>query len=167
MPSIATTALADELLARSEVYLRERGAKVIYAGGIRPLNGFYLGLYGGSELPGVLVTDPMFGETLPAKRLPRNRSRACPATRAERSFGRPCTREQRQLRRDTVCHEEYCPPLTHVVGRVHDRRVRADPLFRSRKSSGGPALGRRLVLGHRAALDVLGPADGRHVRPAR
>ena len=55
--------LADELLARSEAYLRERGAKVIYAGGIRPLNGFYLGLYGGSELPGVLVTDPMFGET--------------------------------------------------------------------------------------------------------
>jgi hypothetical protein len=51
--------LADELLARAEAYLRDRGAKVIYAGGIRPLNGFYLGLYGGSELPGVLVSDPV------------------------------------------------------------------------------------------------------------
>src|SRR6188508_1957332 len=37
-------ALADELLTRSEEYLRGRGAKVIYAGGIRPLNAFYLGL---------------------------------------------------------------------------------------------------------------------------
>jgi ribosomal protein S18 acetylase RimI-like enzyme len=30
---------------------------VIYGGGISPLHGFYLGLYGGSELPGVLDTD--------------------------------------------------------------------------------------------------------------
>ena len=45
------------LLARSEAYLRERGAQVIYGGGIAPLHGFYLGLYGGSELPGVLDTD--------------------------------------------------------------------------------------------------------------
>lgn len=53
----ADAALADELLERSEAYLRERGAKVIYGGGIRPLDGFYLGLYGGSELPGVLATN--------------------------------------------------------------------------------------------------------------
>ncbi len=46
-----------ELLARSESYLKSRGAEVLYAGGIRPLNAFYLGLYGGSELPGVLVSD--------------------------------------------------------------------------------------------------------------
>ena len=49
-------ALADELLARAEAYLRDRGSKVIYCGGIRPLDAFYLGLYGGSELPGVLAT---------------------------------------------------------------------------------------------------------------
>jgi hypothetical protein len=30
---------------------------VLYAGGIRPLNPFYLGFYGGSELPGVLASD--------------------------------------------------------------------------------------------------------------
>src|SRR6476659_7734037 len=52
--------LAGELLAQSENYLRERGAKVIYAGGVRPLNAFYLGLYGGSELPGVLKGDAGF-----------------------------------------------------------------------------------------------------------
>ena len=30
---------------------------VLYAGGINPLNSFYLGLYGGSEIPGVLQSD--------------------------------------------------------------------------------------------------------------
>jgi ribosomal protein S18 acetylase RimI-like enzyme len=49
--------LADELLGQSERYLREKGAKVLYAGGIHPLDSFYLGLYGGSEIPGVLHTD--------------------------------------------------------------------------------------------------------------
>lgn len=50
-------ALADDLLRASEEYLRSRGAGVLYAGGITPLNSFYLGLYGGSEIPGVLLSD--------------------------------------------------------------------------------------------------------------
>jgi len=49
--------IADELMRRSEEYLHGRGAKVLYAGAIYPLNPFYLGLYGGSELPGVLQSD--------------------------------------------------------------------------------------------------------------
>jgi len=49
--------IAAELIARAENYLRNRGAKVLYGGGIRPLDAFYLGLYGGSELPGVLDSD--------------------------------------------------------------------------------------------------------------
>lgn len=54
--------LADDLLAASEEYLRGRGASVIYAGGIKPLNSFYLGLYGGSEIPGVLQSNTMLSE---------------------------------------------------------------------------------------------------------
>jgi ribosomal protein S18 acetylase RimI-like enzyme len=50
-------ALADGLLGSSEAYLRGQGATVIYAGGIKPLNSFYLGLYGGSEIPGVLKSN--------------------------------------------------------------------------------------------------------------
>ncbi len=46
--------IGRELLTRAEAYLRDRGAGVLYAGGIGHLNGFYLGMYGGSELPGVL-----------------------------------------------------------------------------------------------------------------
>lgn len=49
--------IGSGLLAQSESYLRQCGAQVLYGGGIHPLNAFYLGLYGGSELPGVLDSD--------------------------------------------------------------------------------------------------------------
>ena len=51
--------LVDDLLASSEEYLRGRGASVFYAGGLKPLNSFYLGLYGGSEIPGVLRSNDL------------------------------------------------------------------------------------------------------------
>jgi ribosomal protein S18 acetylase RimI-like enzyme len=56
-PEEQETTLGLELLTHSEAYLRDRGAKVLYGGGIRPLNPFYLGYYGGSELPGILCSD--------------------------------------------------------------------------------------------------------------
>jgi GNAT superfamily N-acetyltransferase len=56
-PEYRRQGIGQALLARAEDYLRERGATRIYGGGIRPLTPFYLGLYGGSELPGVLVSD--------------------------------------------------------------------------------------------------------------
>ena len=56
-PEEQASNLGLELLAQSEAYLRNRGAKVLYGGGIRPLNPFYLGYYGGSELPGILCSD--------------------------------------------------------------------------------------------------------------
>ena len=49
--------IAQGLLQHSEEYLRSRGATVLYAGCIHPLDPFYFGLYGGSELPGVLQSD--------------------------------------------------------------------------------------------------------------
>lgn len=56
-PDCDETKVAAGLLGQSEQYLVGRGAKVIYGGAIQPLNAFYLGLYGGSELPGVLQSD--------------------------------------------------------------------------------------------------------------
>jgi GNAT superfamily N-acetyltransferase len=56
-PDCAEGETAAGLLEQCERYLRARGAKVLYGGGIQPLNPFYLGLYGGSELPGVLDSD--------------------------------------------------------------------------------------------------------------
>lgn len=54
--------VAAGLLERCEKYLCECGAKVLYGGSIRPLNPFYLGLYGGSEQPGVLDSDTVAQE---------------------------------------------------------------------------------------------------------
>jgi GNAT superfamily N-acetyltransferase len=56
-PDCAEAEVASGLLEQCEQYLRAQGAKVLYGGGIQPLNPFYLGLYGGSELPGVLDSD--------------------------------------------------------------------------------------------------------------
>jgi hypothetical protein len=63
-PQQATTAL--ELLAAGEDYLRKRGAKTIHAGCAAPLNPFYLGLYGSSDVPGVLASDQAAGELFAA-----------------------------------------------------------------------------------------------------
>jgi GNAT superfamily N-acetyltransferase len=54
--------VADGLLLECERYLSGRGAKVLYGGGLHPLNPFYVGLYGGSELPGVLHSDTLATE---------------------------------------------------------------------------------------------------------
>lgn len=53
----ARRGIGRTLLHLAETYLRSRGAQVLYCGGIRPLNAFYVGLYGGSELPGILDSD--------------------------------------------------------------------------------------------------------------
>lgn len=57
-PAFRKRGIGSELLKRGQNYLREHGSKTQYAGAIHPLNPFYLGLYGGSELPGVLESDP-------------------------------------------------------------------------------------------------------------
>ncbi|QDU25964.1 hypothetical protein ETAA8_10360 [Anatilimnocola aggregata] len=54
-PARATTAL--ELLSAGEDYLRKRGAKTLHAGCAFPFNPFYVGLYGSSDVPGVLASD--------------------------------------------------------------------------------------------------------------
>ncbi len=102
-------AVADELLARSEAYLRGRGATVIYAGGIRPMNGFYLGLYGGSELPGVLDTETVFGDACRRGGY-RSIDRVAILRRNISDYRPAVTRESRQLRRTVASGESYCHP---------------------------------------------------------
>lgn len=92
--------IGSGLLAQSEAYLQARGAQVLYGGGIRPLNPFYLGLYGGSELPGVLNSDAE------AQRLYlgagyREIDRALVLHRELASFRPPVNRQQMQIRRGT------------------------------------------------------------------
>ncbi len=50
-------AIAGELLNHAEQYLIDRGAREVYAGASTSGAPFYLGLYGGSQLSGVLASD--------------------------------------------------------------------------------------------------------------
>ncbi|HVA51141.1 MAG TPA: GNAT family N-acetyltransferase [Pirellulales bacterium] len=101
--------IGGELLSRSESYLRQRGAEVMYGGGIAPLNGFYLGLYGGSELPGVLDSDA--GEQhLFESHGYREIDRVYVLERALAGFRPPIDRQQLQIRRRSTIEAMFDPP---------------------------------------------------------
>jgi len=57
LPSHRRHGIGRELSARLEEYLRRHGSQTIYAGGVRPLDPFYSGLYGGVVAPGLLESD--------------------------------------------------------------------------------------------------------------
>jgi ribosomal protein S18 acetylase RimI-like enzyme len=61
IPSHRKQGIGAELAARAEDYLRRRGARTLYAGPMAPLNPFTFGLYGGSQSPGFLDSDPAAG----------------------------------------------------------------------------------------------------------
>jgi ribosomal protein S18 acetylase RimI-like enzyme len=56
-PAYRRRGIGSELFRRCEAYLRERGARTLWAGPMPPLNPFYFGLYGGSDQPGFLISD--------------------------------------------------------------------------------------------------------------
>jgi GNAT superfamily N-acetyltransferase len=108
-PDYRRLGIGHALLERSESYLYRRGAKVLYGGGIYPLNPFYLGLYGGSELPGVLASDTE------AQRLYRSAGYQevdqCVVLHRELAdFRPPINRQQMQIRRNFSIREVVDPP---------------------------------------------------------
>jgi len=109
-PNYHRLGIGGELLARAEQYLRSRGAQVLYGGGIRPLNPFYLGLYGGSELPGVMTSDAA------ARRLYESHGyveidRCVVLQRELGGFRPPVDRQQVQIRRRYAVQEIADPRL--------------------------------------------------------
>ncbi len=58
VPHADHDAIGDTLLSHCEAYLRGRGAATIRGGGGPALGGFYLGLYGGADVPGILDSSP-------------------------------------------------------------------------------------------------------------
>lgn len=105
-----TSPVAAALLQQSEEYLRREGAKVIYGGGVHPLSTFYVGLYGGGELPGVLDSDAdwqrLFGENGY-----RGIDRTCVYSRTLRGFRPAVDRKAIQLRRTATLTGSIDPPL--------------------------------------------------------
>jgi GNAT superfamily N-acetyltransferase len=101
--------IGAELLARSEHYLQGRGSKVLYAGCIRPLNAFYLGLYGGSEMPGVLDSNPNAQQLFRAQGY-REIDRTVVLQRPLAGFRPLVDRRQMQIRRRSVLEMSEDPP---------------------------------------------------------
>ena len=58
VPHADHDAIGHGLLARCEAYLQDRGAMTLLGGGSADMRSFYLGLYGGSDLPGILDSSP-------------------------------------------------------------------------------------------------------------
>jgi len=102
-------AAGTDLLHASEAYLRSRGATVLYAGGMQPLNAFYLGLYGGSEIPGVLQSDQLLTGLCAAggyREIDRIRILQCDLG----SFRAPVSHKLRALKRSIELVETIDPP---------------------------------------------------------
>jgi hypothetical protein len=90
--------IATELLAASENFLRQRGARQLYAGSQYPLNPFYLGLYGSSDVPGVLSSNSGWVSLLTASDY-RPHHRRILAGVGLAGFRPPVDRNQMQVRR--------------------------------------------------------------------
>jgi ribosomal protein S18 acetylase RimI-like enzyme len=58
--------IGSELLRNAELYLATHGTRTIHAGPVWPLSPFDFGLYGGSDLPGFLLSDAAAGPFLEA-----------------------------------------------------------------------------------------------------
>ena len=90
--------IAQELMSASEDYLRRRGAKQIYAGSQFPLNPFYLGMYGSSDVAGVLASNAGWVDLLNARGY-QPKVRRVLANRRLGDFRPPIDRKQMQVRR--------------------------------------------------------------------
>ncbi len=124
--------IGRELAARLEDYLAARGARTIYAGGVRPLDPFYTGLYGGGlELPGVLESDAAACKMFEARgfRVVDHLRRL----RCDLSAFRPVVdREQLQIRRNYQVRSLIDPPpsdwwVACTFGEFHRIRCELEP----------------------------------------
>jgi ribosomal protein S18 acetylase RimI-like enzyme len=93
--------IEDGLLRHSEEYLRKRGADEILGGGGPDVGGFYLGLYGGSDLPGILDSSPRMRDVFRRNGYSDHR-RIAVLRRPLAGFRPPVNRLQLAIRRTTA-----------------------------------------------------------------
>jgi len=103
------SAIAAELIQRAEDYLAGKGARVIYGGGIHPLNPFYFGLYGGSEMPGVLSRDVEMLDALKENGY-KEAEHVVVLERELAGFRPPVNRKTLQVRRKFQIEATFDPP---------------------------------------------------------
>jgi GNAT superfamily N-acetyltransferase len=149
--------VAQGLLARAEEYLTRRGAKVLYGGGIRPINPFYVGLYGGAELPGILNSDTTAIELFRShgyREIDQTLIFRCDPTDFQVSIGR----EQLLLRRQLAVQVAVDAPARTWwdACTTHDFDLTR---FEAKPRGGGPVLAS-------ATFRTMEPAGGKFVRAA-
>ena len=104
-------AIARGLLERCEAYLTGGGARTLFAGCVQPAHGFYLGLYGGSESPGVLESDAATLTLFRNAGYVEVREQAI-LQRPRAVFRPPVDRQQMQIRRQYQVQSQADPPPT-------------------------------------------------------
>ena len=109
-PDCAEAEVAAGLLKQCEAYLCRHGAKVLYGGAVEPLNPFYLGLYGGSALPGVLNSDVVARDLYQSHGY-EEVERTLIFRRPLDGFRPPIDRRQMQLRRQMIVETSADPPV--------------------------------------------------------
>lgn len=129
--------IARELLAASETYLRARGASVLQGGCCFPVDPFYLGLYGGSQLSGVHASDTRLCELFRGAGYSITSTRRV-LQRPLAGFRPPVDRAQMQSRRTHVVQATPDPRSESwweacTTGQTERARIDVRP-----RSGGGP-----------------------------
>ena len=102
-PHPAENEIGDQLLARCEHYLQESGSTRFLGGGNDVFRGFYLGLYGGSDLPGILDSSPAMQQVF-LRAGYQQREKITVLRRPLEGFRVPVNRLHIAIRRRTVMH---------------------------------------------------------------
>ena len=117
-----------------------------------------MGLYGGSELPGILAGDQVFNDACREAGY-REIDRVIVMLLELSSFRPPIARNLRQLRREVACQEKQAP-RSRLVGLLHHGRLRTHSLLFD-SIRWWKADSRCVVLGRRTPFQFLGaPAAG-------
>ena len=131
--------IEDALLAAAEGFLRQQGAHVLYGGQIQPLAPFYFGLYGGSEMPGVLASDQAMNDLF-CRSSYHEISRCLLLQRELYGFRPPLDRQLMQNRRQFHVEAEFNPaPATWWQACLWSNIDRTR--FRLYPRQGGPPVG--------------------------
>jgi ribosomal protein S18 acetylase RimI-like enzyme len=171
-PGCPEAQVADGLLDHCEKYLLHRGAKVIYGGGLQPLCPFYIGLYGDSELPGLLDSDTVARSAMAARGY-REVERTVLFCRELDGFESQVDRQQMQIRRQMQVEVTVDAPTrsrwqAFTVGEFDLTRV--DLVVRGRSEAVATALFRSIEpsgttgVGHVAGLIDLSVAENHRRR---
>jgi ribosomal protein S18 acetylase RimI-like enzyme len=108
VPHTERSGIAKGLLRQCELYLKAKGATKVYAGGASGVGPFYLGLYGGCLLPGILNSDRTATEQFEQSGFISSRERVI-LHRQLTGFRPVVDRKQMQLRRGYNVEAEFDP----------------------------------------------------------